>query len=147
MTGTLEMAIWWQLTAVYLIGLALVVLASYAALPWVARRAVGVIVGRTCTGIADDIQSKRQVLLERGQQVVLAGPSAAIVGHLVQPYLERLTVWFAERFGQQAYDDVRQDCIEACLVPIQQRRFLISLAVGHVVMVPLIVGFLLRGAF
>ncbi len=136
---------WAIRTLAYSVTSFLLSLAIYWLLPSLAR----IVAALSIRGLGDvvltDIKSQSRGLLQKGREHALSGPQNTIVGHIVEPYLERFTAWFLDKLGEHHHEHLSDRCADACVVWLKRYRWTTALAVTQVIMALMVIGYISRG--
>ena len=138
---------WAIYTLVYSGAYAAISLAIYLALPWLARLLVARLLSGMGETVCADFKKRSREMFTKGREYAMSGPQSSVVGHLVEPYLERLTSWGLEKVAQHPGEDLNRRYTDACVDGLRRYRLTITLAAAQVVMTLLAIGYLLRGVF
>jgi hypothetical protein len=120
-------------------------MAIYWLWPWLVRHIAASFLKGLGDVVLADIKTRSQGLLRKGREQALAGPQKTIIGHLVEPYLERLAGWFLDKINEHPHEHLSERYAEACIVRLRRYRWTTALAVTQVIMALLVIGYILRG--
>jgi len=136
---------WLAQIVVYLAIYSTILLTVYAFLPAIARRLVAAIVLYAYQGFCADTREKMTEHLRSGQKMLIPAGQAAIVGHLIEPYLEKFGHWMMAKIDEHGHDRMVQACTEVCLKQLLRWRLTIALATAQLVGGIMAIGSLLHG--
>lgn len=136
---------WLVHLAAYLGAYAAIVATTYALTPLIGRRLIALVVLHAYQGFCSDTRQKMAEHLASGRKKLIPPGQAAIVGHLVEPYVEKLGQWMAEKINEHGHDRVVGACTEACVRQLLRWRVTIALAAAQVATGLVAIGFIARG--
>ena len=136
---------WAIRTLAYSITSTLLSLGIYWLLPSLVRLIAVLFIRGLGDVVLTDLKNQSPRLLQSGREYTLAGPQRTIVGHLVEPYLERFSNWFLDKLGEQHHERLSEHCADACVVWAKRYRWTTALAVTQAIMALMVIGYILRG--
>ncbi len=141
------MQTWAIYTLIYSAAYAAISLAVYLALPWLTRMLAAKLLDGMGEMVCEDLKKRSQELFRKGREYTMSSPQSSIVGHLVEPYLQRLTSWMLEKMNQYQGENTSRRYADICVDRLRRYRLTVTLAVAQVVMILLAIGHLLRGVY
>lgn len=136
---------WTTYTLIYSAAYGLISLTIFLLLPSLIR----VLATRVMRGLGEvvvvDLKERSRGLLQQGREQAMLGPETPIVGHLVEPYLERFTTWTLEKMNRYQQEHLGERYADACVGRLCRYRWIITLAVAQAVMTLLAIGYIARG--
>jgi hypothetical protein len=113
--------------------------------PWFVRLVAAVFLKGLGDVVLTDLTNRCQGLLQKGHEHVLSGPQRTIIGHLVEPYLEKLAGWFLDKLKEHPHEHLSERYADACIVQLRRYRWTTALAVTQAIMALMVIGYILRG--
>ncbi len=138
---------WAVYTLIYTAAYCAVALLTYLVLPWATRLLAAKLLDGVGETVCEDLKRRGRELFGKGREYAMSGPQSSIVGHLVEPYLERLADWMLEKMNQYQGEKLGRRYADACVEGLRRYRLTVSLAVAQAVMTLLAIGYLLRGVY
>ncbi len=138
---------WAVYTLIYTAAYCAITLLTYLALPWVTRLLAAKLLDGMGETVCADLKKQGRELLGKGREYAMSGPQSTIVGHLVEPYLERLADWMLGKLNQYQGEKLGHRYADVCVDRLRRYRMAVSLAVAQAVMTLLSIGYLFRGVF
>ena len=136
---------WLPHIAVYLAVYSTILLTVYVLAPVVARRWVAAIVLQAYQKFRDDAREIMTEHLRSGKKMLIPAGQASIVGHMIEPYLEKFGHWMMTKIDEHGHDRVVHACTEVCLKQLLRWRLTIALATAQLVGGIMAIGSLLHG--
>lgn len=138
---------WAVYTLIYTAAYCAIALPTYLVLPWVTRLLAAKLLDGMGETVCADLKKQGREFFVKGREYAMSGPQSTIVGHLVEPYLERLADWMLEKLNQYQGEKLGRRYADICVDRLRRYRLTVSLAVAQAVMTLLSIGYLLRGVF
>lgn len=136
---------WAIRTLAYSVTSFLLSLIIYWLWPWLVRLVAVPFLKGLGDVVLADVKSRCQGLLQKSHEQALAGPQSTIIGHLVEPYLEKLAGWFLDKINEHHHEHLSEHYADACIVRLHRYRWTTALAVTQAIMVLMVIGYILRG--
>ena len=138
---------WAIYTLVYSAAYTAISLAIYLVLPWFTRMLAVKLLDGMGEMVSTDIKKRSQELFQKGREYTMSSPQSSIVGHLVEPYMERLTTWTLDKMNQHQGEKLSRRYADICVDRLQRYRLTATLTIAQVVMILLAIGHLLRRVY
>ena len=138
---------WAIYTLVYSAAYTAISLVIYLVLPWLTRMLAAKLLDGMGEMVSTDIKKRSQEIFQKGREYTMSSPQSSIVGHLVEPYLERLASWMLEKMNQYQGEKLSRRYADICVDRLRRYRLTVTLAIAQVVMILLAIGHLLRGVY
>lgn len=129
----------------YLTLFCLVWLLVYGMLPLVADRLIRRLVIQAYATFCDDTQTKMKEHMQAGQKMLIPTGQAMVIGHLIEPYLEKLGNWMMTKINEHGHERVVNACTKMCLNYVLRWRLVIALSCAQMFTGLLALGYLLKG--
>ena len=136
---------WAIYTLIYSATYVVLSLAIYLLLPWLTRMLATKLLDGMGEMVCADIKKRSQDLFRKGREYTMSSPQSSIVGHLVEPHLERLAAWMLDKMNQYQSEKTSHRYADICVDRLRRYRLTITLTIAQVVMILLAIGYLLRG--
>lgn len=120
-------------------------LTIYVAIPVVADRLVRRLVAQAYIAFCDDTQAKMKEHMQTGQKMLIPTGQAMVIGHLIEPYLEKLGNWMMTKINEHGHERVVNVCTNMCLNYVLRWRLVIALSSAQMFTGLLALGYLLKG--
>jgi len=143
---SIDMDGWLPKLLAYLSVYGAVMLATYVLIPFAGRRWIASIVLHSYERFCSDTRDKMKDHLHRGRKMLIPAGQAAIVGHLIEPYLEKLGDWMMNKANEHGHDRVVEACTDVCVKQLLRWRLTIAVATAQIVTGLIAIGFLMKGA-
>ena len=124
---------------------ALMSISAYLLIPLVARQIIRWVLAPAYERFLEHTQQNIQSSFQQHRDSILPGSSARIIGHLVDPYLERLGSWTVKTADRLSHERVVGSATDLCLKRVLRWRLILALATGEMVLVLMALGYLARG--
>jgi hypothetical protein len=145
--STVACGSWAVYTLIYAAGYCFISLTIYLILPWATRMLAAKLLDGMGEVVTADLKNRSRELLHKGREYAMSSPQSSIVGHLVEPYLERLSDWMLEKMNQYQGEKLGRRCADMSVERLRRCRLTVSLAIAQATMTLLAIGYLIRGVY
>src|SRR5262245_34070646 len=122
-----------RLLEIYAVGSVTVAVVAFLLLPGAVRWMLGRTIAATSESLEQEAKRRQAALLQRGREAVLTGPQGAVIGHLIEPYLERFADWISQTLRSSVESGAYQPFVDACLKQVVAKRLFIAVTISQAI--------------